>query len=142
MAFIFSMRSTPVGSMHRRDPASGSTLPPISEDGSSFSEPREPPAIPPRARNRPPHKIFALGASPKLNYEGGPPAYSHFDEDVEGPNGEKLADVRKGISNNKHIARRGGWKRLALIALIAIFCIVGLIVGLVVGLRKRNSNSS
>jgi hypothetical protein len=133
MAFIFSMRSTPVGSMHRRDPASGSTLPPISEDGSS---------IPPRAWNRPPHKIFALGAPPKLNCEGSPPVYSHFDVDVEGPNGEKLADVRKGISNNKHIARRGGWKRLALIALIAILCIVGLIVGLVVGLRKRNSNSS
>jgi hypothetical protein len=142
MAFIFAMRSTPVGSMHRRDPASGSTLPAISEDGSSFLESREPPPIPPRASNRPRHKIFASGAPPKLNYEGSPPAYTHFDVDVEGPNGEKLADVRKGILNNKHIARRGGWKRLALIALIATLCIVGLIVGLVVGLRKRNSNSS
>jgi hypothetical protein len=77
-----------------------------------------------------------------LNYERSPPAYSHFDVDVEGPNGEKLADVRKGISNNKYIARRGGWKRLALLALIAILCIVALIVGLVVGLRKRDRTSS
>jgi hypothetical protein len=83
-----------------------------------------------------------LGAPSKLNYEGSPPAYSHFDVDVEGPNGEKLADVRKGISNNKYIARRGGWKRLALIAFIVILCIVGLIVGLVIGLRKGNNNSS
>src|SRR6266542_5625590 len=102
MAFIFTMRSIPVeGSMHRRD----SSLPALSEDGASFVEPRQPPPIPPRAWNRPLNKQFNLGAPLALNYEGSPPAYSHFDDTgVEGPHGEKLSEVRKGITNNKHIA--------------------------------------
>jgi hypothetical protein len=92
------------------------------------------PPVPPRAWNRPPNKIFGLGA---------PPAYSPFDSTgVEGPHGEKLADVRKGLINNKHIAKRGGWKRLTIIALVIILCLVGLIVGLVVGLRNRHKTSS
>lgn len=143
MAFIFTMRSTPVGSsMHRRDPNSVSSLPPIEEDGASFAVPRDPPPVPPRAWNRPAHKVFGLGSPPRLNFERSPPEYSQFDSTgVEGPHGEKLSDVRKGIYNNKHIAKRGGWRRLALIALISILCIVGLVVGLVVGLRHRHSSS-
>ena len=43
--------------------------------------------------------------------------------------------------NNKHIAKRGGWKRLLIIAIIVALCIVGLVVGLVVGLRNRHKNS-
>jgi hypothetical protein len=78
-----------------------------------------------------------------LNYEGSPPVYSHFDgTGVDGPHGEKLSEARKGITNNKHIAKRGGWKRLASIALLAIIGIVALVVGLVVGLRKRDKGSS
>lgn len=144
MAFIFTMRSTPIGgSMHRRDLTSSSSLPAISEDGASFVEPRQPPPVPPRAWNRPLNKQFNLGATPALNYEGSPPVYSHFDDtSVEGPHGEKLSEVRKGVTNNRHIAKRGGWKRLGLIALIAIICIVALVVGLVVGLRNRNRSSS
>lgn len=142
MAFIFTMRSTPVGSSHRREPNSMSSLPPIDEDGSSFNSPRIPPPVPPRAWNRPAHKVFGLGSPPRLNFEGSPPEYSQFDSTgVEGPHGEKLNDVRKGISNNKHIAKRGGWKRLAVLALIAMLCIVGLVVGLVVGLRNKHSSS-
>jgi len=127
--------------MHRREPASSSSLPAISEDESSFLEHRPPP-IPPRASNRPSHKHFALGAPPRFNSEGSPPACSHFDTKAEGPNGEKLAEIRKGIVNNKHIAKRGGWKRLVLIGIIVILCIIGLVVGLVIGLRTRHKNSS
>jgi hypothetical protein len=77
-----------------------------------------------------------------LHHELSPPAYSQFDGTrVEGPKGEKLADVRKGIANNKHIAKRGGWKRLALIATIIILCAIALGVGLGVGLHKRHSSS-
>ena len=143
MAFIFTMRSTPAGSMHRRDLASPGPLPAISEDGGPAFTPRRPPPVPPRASNRPAHKHFGLGMPPRFNYEGSPPDYNPFDiTGVEGPNGEKLADVRKGFYNNKHIAKRGGWKRLSVLAIIVILCIVALVVGLVVGLRNRKHNSS
>lgn len=125
--------------MHRTDPSSQGSikLPPIDEDGAVFATP-----VPQRAYNRPADRVFGLGAPPVLNFEGSPPEYSQFDSNgVEGPRGEKLSDVRKGIHDNKHIAKRGGWKRLAIIALIIILCIVGLVVGLVVGLRNRHSNS-
>lgn len=140
MAFNFTMRSTGKGGMHRRDPASASSLPAISEDSASFLEPRSPPAIPARALNRPSTKIWALGAPPLHTYDQ-PPPYN-FD-DVFGPNGEKLADVRKqkGIRDKKWFAKRGGWKRLALIALVLITFIVALGVGLGVGLTKKHSSS-
>ena len=140
------MRSTPVAGtsniMGRRELNPGGTLPAISEDGTTFMG-REPPPVPPRAWNRPHHMRFGLGAPPRHNFEGSPPAYSHFDPSgVEGPKGEKLADVRKGLINNKHIAKRGGWKRLSILALISILLIVGLVVGLVVGLRNKHNSSS
>lgn len=128
--------------MHRRDPNSASSLPPIEEDSSPFTPPRDPPPVPPRAWNRPAHKVFRLGSPPRLNFEGSPPEYSQFDSSgVEGPHGEKLSDLRMGIGNNKHIAKRGGWKRLAVIALAVILCVVGLVVGLLVGLRNHHGSS-
>jgi hypothetical protein len=144
MSFIFTMRSTPTSSLHRRDASSGSPLPAISEDGtSSFAESRHPPPIPARASNRPAHKHFGLGALPRRSYDS-PPEYSHFSFDDEGerPNAEKLAAARKGVLNNKHIAKRGGWKRLFVLATIVSLCIVGLVVGLVIGLRSRHKSSS
>ncbi|KUJ08878.1 uncharacterized protein LY89DRAFT_328300 [Mollisia scopiformis] len=139
MAFIFTMRSTG-SSMHRRDPASGSSLPAISEDSASFLEPRSVPAIPDRAITRPSTRIWALGSPPVHTFEE-PPPYNQFDgEGVLGPRGEKLSNVRRGVKENKWIAKRGGWKRLALIALIVIACIVGLAVGLAVGLKHHSSS--
>lgn len=97
--------------------------------------------MPPRAWNRPHHKHFGLGAPPRRSHEGSPPAYSHFDPvGVKGPKGEKLEDLRKGVLDNKHIAKRGGWKRLLIIAAVVALVIVGLVVGLVVGLRNRNNS--
>jgi len=142
MNFIFTMRSVSVDSMARQNFASNSSLPVISEDDGAFTS-TEPPPIPPRARNRPSHSHFGLSSPPRLNIEGGLPEYSHPDSfGAEGLNGEKLADVRKGVMNNKRVVKRGGWKRLALMVLIATLCIVGLVVGLVIGLTKRDHSSS
>jgi hypothetical protein len=149
MAFIFSMRSTPraSNSMHQysRNLTTSSSLPVIAEDRDSFAAPGDTPPVPPRASNRPPSKAFGLQAPP-IHYESSPPQYSLYASPfdgtgVEGPHGEKLEELRmrKGLKDNKHIARRGGWKTLAIIALIVLLCIVGLVVGLVVGLRKHNT---
>ncbi|KAL9600913.1 MAG: hypothetical protein Q9219_002848 [cf. Caloplaca sp. 3 TL-2023] len=99
----------------------------IAEDGGM-------PPMPPKAHHRPFHKRWNLGDPPRFSFEASPPKYSVWD--TTGPKGEKLSDVR----NNKHIARRGGWKRICLIALLFITFTIALVVGLVVGLRKKHSN--
>ncbi len=124
---------------------SSSPLPAIAEDGTNDLEPRDPPPIPPRALNRPPPRQLIFGAPPRHNYEGSPPPYSGFDPvGVEGPKGEKLADIRKNVTenvkNNKFVARRGGWKRLAIAAAILTCITVGLVVGLLVGLYHGHSS--
>jgi hypothetical protein len=135
------MRSTPA-SAHRRE-TTGSPLPAISEDGTSVSEAQHPPPIPVRASNRPAPKDFAFGAPPRHRYDS-PPTHTHFSLDDEGerPNAEKLAAAREGVLSNKHIVKRGGWKRLLIIGIIVVLCIVGLVVGLVIGLRNRDTSSS
>ncbi|KAF7519068.1 hypothetical protein G7054_g13227 [Neopestalotiopsis clavispora] len=39
------------------------------------------------------------------------------------------------------LERRGGWRRLALFATFVLVCVVGLILGLTLGLRRNNSDS-
>ena len=90
------------------------------------------PPMPPKAHHRPFHRRWNLGDPPRFSFETPPPKYSVWDE--KGPKGEKLSDIR----NKKYIARRGGWRRICLIALVIIAIIVALTVGLVVGLRKKN----
>jgi hypothetical protein len=129
-----------VGGGKHRETNLISALPPIEEDRLSFNAPRSPP-IPPRAWNRPAQKSFLLGAPHRLNYEANPPAYSQFDgTGDEVPKGEKLSDVRRAIQNKKFIAKRGGWRRLVLIALIGSLFVVAMLVGLVVGLRNRHKS--
>ncbi|KAL8630416.1 hypothetical protein Q9189_003900 [Teloschistes chrysophthalmus] len=95
------------------------------------------PPIPPKAHHRPFHRRWNLGEPPRFSFETPPPKYSLWDA-TKGPKGEKLADVR----NNKHIARRGGWRRICLIALLLVASIVALAVGLAVGLNRKNSQKS
>lgn len=102
---------------------------------SAIAEDGDAPAIPPKAAHRPVSRRFGLGSPPKHDHESPPPPYTSF-ADVLGPNGEKFNDVR----NNKHIARRGGWKRLCIIGFVAAVVLVGLVVGLVVGMRHKGSN--
>ncbi|CAF9943837.1 MAG: hypothetical protein ALECFALPRED_001470 [Alectoria fallacina] len=93
-----------------------------------------PPTSPPKTHNRPFHRRF-LGEPPR--YSGrSPPTYSLWD--VTGPKGEKFEDLR----NNAYVARRGGWRRICLVAAIVIACVVALVVGLVVGLHKKHNSSS
>jgi hypothetical protein len=143
MAFIFTMKTAPQTGSHRRAGASSSSLPAISEDSASFTTPRDPPPVPPRASNRPADKHFALGTPPRFNHERSPPPYGAPVEEgpLDGEKGEKLAELRRGVANNKHIAKRGGWKKLLIIGVIVALCIIGLVVGLVVGLRNRNKSS-
>ncbi|PBP25876.1 hypothetical protein BUE80_DR003136 [Diplocarpon rosae] len=138
------MRSTPLGSMHRRDPQSTGSLPAISEDSVSFLYPRQAPPVPPRAFSRPEFKHFAFGVPPGMNFDGRPPPYRHHNKsaDVRGSSGEKLSNLRNWrVKDNKKVAR-GGWKRLAIIVVVVILCLVGLIVGLVFGLQNRKKKSN
>lgn len=98
----------------------------IAEDGDL------PPRPPANTHHRPFSRRWNLGDPPRPSFETSPPKYALWD--VTGPKGEKLADVR----NNKFIARRGGWRRTCLIALILAAAVVALVVGLVVGLRNRS----
>ncbi|KAJ5037193.1 uncharacterized protein L3040_007373 [Drepanopeziza brunnea f. sp. 'multigermtubi'] len=109
--------------MHRRETQSAGSLSAISEYSISFLEPRSPPPVPPRAWNRLGNENVAL------NYGTSQLPYSHFDEtaSVHGPNREKLENVKSCLKENKYIAKIKGWKRLGLIAVVAILCLVGLI---------------
>ena len=92
-----------------------------------------PPTEPAKTHNRPFHRRF-LGEPPR--YSGrSPPSYTLWD--VRGPKGEKFQDLR----NNKYVAPRGGWRRFFVVAAIAIACVAALVIGLAVGLHKKNNNN-
>lgn len=97
----------------------------IAEDG----------VVPPRAPATTYHRPFSrrwnLGDPPRPSFETPPPKYAATD--VAEPTGEKLIDIK----NNKYVARRGGWRRTCLIALMLAAAVIALVVGLVVGLRNK-----
>ncbi len=69
-----------------------------------------------------------------------PLSYSSLSSDASGETDQEKQRQLLAIRNNKQIAKRGGWKRLALWATIISCCLVGLVAGLVIGLRNRNNN--
>ncbi|KAL9625465.1 MAG: hypothetical protein Q9160_000528 [Pyrenula sp. 1 TL-2023] len=111
----------------------GPTLGAIDEDGGMA------PDIPPKAHHRQFARMFHL--VPLLHFdrepESRPPTLLYDFEKILGPNGEKLADVRRNWRGRS----RGGLKRLVMLIAVSILLIVGLIVGLVLGLKKRGSSS-
>lgn len=115
------------GSKRSRASSRDARLSVIVEDGSI-------PPIPPKTHNRPFSRRWNLGEPPRHSFEKSPPKYSVWD--VTGPKGEKLLDVR----NNKYIANRGGRWRICIILLAMTAIVVALVLGLIIGLRKRNSN--
>ncbi|KAI4234423.1 MAG: hypothetical protein LQ352_008177, partial [Teloschistes flavicans] len=117
----------------KRERSRASSLRSVSVPRLSIIEEDGVPPIPAKAHHRPFHRRWNLGEPPRFSFETSPPKYSVWDA-TKGPKGEKLADVR----NNKHIARRGGWRRICLIALLLLTAIVALAVGLAVGLHKKN----
>ena len=86
---------------------------------------------PPKTQNRPSSQRWNIGDPPRHSYEKSPPKYSPWV--ATGPKGEKLWEVR----NNKHVASRGGWKRICLVGVVVTAVLAALIVGLVVGLKKK-----
>ena len=91
-----------------------------------------PPSTPPKTHHRPFHRRF-LGDPPQ--YSGrSTPTYSLWD--VTGPKGEKFEHLR----NNVYVAQRGGWRRICVITVIVIACLVALAVGLAVGLHNKHDS--
>lgn len=90
------------------------------------------PSRPATVSHRPWFRNFEHGDPPDHENDRPPPPYSRYANKL-GPGGEKLQEVR----NNKFIARRGGWWRLAAVAIVIAIIVVSLVVGLVVGLRNR-----
>lgn len=159
MSFIFTVQNGRRMRSNSRDQGSIRSLPAISEVDSDHRLSHPPstyirlpdaPPAPPRAINRPPATRFALGTPPRYhNKSPRLPPYGAYmgtesadEEPFDGERGEKLAGLRKCMANNKHIAKRGGWKRVAIITIIIALCIVGLIVGLVIALRKKSQKSN
>jgi hypothetical protein len=105
--------------------ATATSLGPIDEEGGMR------PDIPQRSLNRPMARFFQMPFQTRA-----PPPYAEY-HDVTGPRGEKFSDLR----NNRHVAKRGGWTRVLLIALIVLLVIVGLAVGLGVGLTRPKGSS-
>ncbi len=109
----------------------------ISEDNATMA-PDLPPKLPPRAHNRPLQRMFHLGFPPLYGAHGEkapdyPDDFRDFN-DVKGPRGENFQDLR----HNRHITKRGGWKRLVVIACVVVILIVALAIGLGVGLSRRD----
>ncbi|KAF2112164.1 hypothetical protein BDV96DRAFT_649524 [Lophiotrema nucula] len=77
-----------------------------------------------------------IGAAPRESLEdsndGSGYSYSVWSDN------EKFNALR----HNKTIAKRGGWKRLAVIIAIVLACIIALAVGLALGLKKKKSSNS
>jgi len=141
MAFIFTMRSAPVGN-HRRNPSAPNSLPAIDEDNASFiTDSTKVPPVPPRAVNRPNRYAAGFGtgtAQGWMDTDSEPPSY----DDIKHGKGEKFAELRREWGENRHISKRGGWKRLLLLLLLLLVLGIALGVGLGVGLKKRSSGSS
>lgn len=104
----------------------GPTLGTVEEDGGMA------PDIPPKAHHRQFARMFNIVPFLHFDKDPFPPPYDF--ENILGPGGEKLADVRQ----NRHTTSRGGWKRIMLLIVVSILLIIGLIVGLVLGLRARS----
>ncbi len=106
----------------------------IAEDGAVIQ-----PDLPPRAHNRPLQRMFHLGFPPVYGAHGEKtPEYGedfHNFNDVKGPKGENFQDLR----HNRHITKRGGWKRLVIVAVVVLAVVLGLGIGLGVGLSKKKN---
>jgi len=63
-----------------------------------------------------------------------PPAYSPEDEGVV------KKDPLRQLRNRQGVARRGGFRRLCVIAMIVLLVIIALAVGLGVGLGRRDQS--
>lgn len=84
------------------------------------------------------HRPFSKrwGDPPRPGFDKSPPDYSATD--AAHLRSEKMDILR----NNKHVIKRGGWKRLCLTLLVLVVVIIGVVVGLTLGLRQRGWRES
>jgi hypothetical protein len=112
-------------------------LPAIAEDGrratserspvANFSRkvaPTLPPTLPPTLLPPPPYRESAGGLTS---------AWSEASEE----GAHRVAEKPLGFRNRAQVAKRGGWWRVVAAAALAALCVVGLVLGLVLGLRSR-----
>lgn len=80
----------------------------------------------------------ALGLPPRESVEQ---SYTTIwsDANLPGQDPEKINQVNRRWRDNNFFVRRGGWKRLLLLLLIIVIIIIGVVVGLVFGLRSHHS---
>ncbi|KAK3382348.1 hypothetical protein B0T24DRAFT_8606 [Lasiosphaeria ovina] len=116
---------SPGGSRSRRSSVRASQPMPMIDEDSTTITPA--PAVPPRSPRRPPASIATAGSLPP----GGAAAVAAEAEARHRQHGFRDFDL---------IAKRGGWYRLGLAAIVLVGLTVGLAVGLTLGLRKRNSD--
>jgi hypothetical protein len=151
MAFIFTMRSTPLSSSHRRNPSNTTSLPAIDEDNASFLSNSTKPPVPPRAAHRPIGNGrysgggFGVGSAQGwIDSDAGsdPPSYNTSDDGRGEKERDRFAELRRGVEENRHISKRGGWRRLLLLLLLLLVIGIALGVGLGVGLKRRSGADS
>lgn len=128
-------------SMAIRKPSPPSAALPVISEDRPVSEPHNTnsPPIPPRSLKRPSHGNFKESGLSYFTHHT--PSSSWEDDSIEGHDSEKLAQLRRDVVNNKHVAKRGGWLRLCLVLGILSSCVIGLAVGLVFGLKKRSKSA-
>jgi hypothetical protein len=142
-----------LSAMHsqRRDLSSAGTLPAISEDGndvaihsagapmgrggnSRYNGSSRSAAAPLQGQGSWTSRGWARGQS-----SDSPNSYNSMSEtsssEADHEQEKRLNDLRE----RPQIAKRGGWRRLGLLVVVAILCLVALGVGLGVGLSRRNS---
>ena len=117
----------PKTSPSSRGVATAPTLGAIIEDGGMR------PDIPQRSQHRPMARFLSSFQSTGAREIAAQTDYNN----IIGPRGEKFSDLR----NNREVAKRGGWTRVLLIALIVLLFGVGLAVGLGVGLTRSRKSS-
>jgi hypothetical protein len=76
----------------------------------------------------------ALADAPRESMEDGSNNSSGYSYSVWSDGEKRFAALR----NHKQIAKRGGWRRLAILLMILLVITIALAVGLAVGLRKKS----
>ena len=112
------------------------SMPIIAEDETA------PPVVPSRSAKRSynaatPAAIYNYNYSPFSNRSPTTTLHSASSSDGSVPDRKPENNDSEAIHQQEWVARRGGWYKLLLIALLTIAAIIGLAVGLTIGLRKK-----
>jgi hypothetical protein len=88
----------------------------------------------PRSHNESNTKIFRnIMQQKRQKGSQHPGPYTEYNE-ITGPARLKFSDLR----NNRHVQKRGGWRRMWLLVVLVFLMIIGLVLGLVFGLKAKH----